>query len=152
MSALRQRAEEYLKMRQLACAGGERRPKTGPSPVDRARPGSKHHVITEAHGIPLAVSLTGGNRNDVTQLMPLIEAIPPVRCTPLSPRPAANSAAIAACAGSASRPTTRPPGATRSASMSRMPRGPHPRSITACPGRRPTRSSRSRLSAASSSA
>jgi len=36
-------------------------------------------VITEAHGIPLAVSLTGGNRNDVTQLMPLIRAIPPVR-------------------------------------------------------------------------
>ena len=54
-------------------------PKTGPSPVDRGRTGSKHHVITEAHGIPLAVSLTGGNRNDVTQLMPLIEAIPPVR-------------------------------------------------------------------------
>ena len=25
------------------------------------------------------MSLTGGNRNDVTQLMPLIEAIPPVR-------------------------------------------------------------------------
>ncbi|MEV0938176.1 IS5 family transposase [Streptomyces phaeochromogenes] len=54
-------------------------PKTGPSPVDRARTGSKHHLITEAHGIPLAVSLTGGNRNDVTQLMPLIEAVPPVR-------------------------------------------------------------------------
>jgi hypothetical protein len=46
----------------------------GPSPVDRARPGSKHHLITEAHGIPLAVSLTGGNRNDVTQLIPLIDA------------------------------------------------------------------------------
>ncbi|WP_228525495.1 MULTISPECIES: IS5 family transposase [Nocardiaceae] len=28
---------------------------------------------------PLAVSLTGGNRHDVTQLMPLVEAIPPVR-------------------------------------------------------------------------
>ena len=55
------------------------RPKTGPSPVGRARPGSKHHVITEAHGIPLAVSLTGGQRNDVTQLMPLIAAIPPAR-------------------------------------------------------------------------
>ncbi|MEU5095047.1 IS5 family transposase [Streptomyces sp. NPDC020996] len=54
-------------------------PKTGPSPVDRTRPGSKHHLITEAHGIPLAVSLTGGNRNDVTQLMPLIQAVPPVR-------------------------------------------------------------------------
>ena len=33
----------------------------------------------EAHGIPLAVSLTGGQRNDVTQLMPLVQAIPPVR-------------------------------------------------------------------------
>ncbi|MBX7551623.1 transposase [Streptomyces sp. tea 10] len=28
--------------------------KTGPSPVDRGRTGSEHHVITEAHGIPLA--------------------------------------------------------------------------------------------------
>jgi transposase len=54
-------------------------PKTGPSPVDRARTGSKHHVITEAHGIPLAAHLTGGNRNDVTQLIPLITAIPHVR-------------------------------------------------------------------------
>ena len=36
-------------------------------------------MITEGHGIPLAVSLTGGQRNDVTQLMPLIAAIPPVR-------------------------------------------------------------------------
>jgi hypothetical protein len=58
---------------------GEGRPKTGPSPVDRARPGSGHHVITEGNGIPLAVSLTGGNRSDITQLMPLIAAIPPVR-------------------------------------------------------------------------
>jgi Transposase DDE domain len=54
-------------------------PETGPSPVGRARPGSRHHVITEAHGIRLAVCLTGGNRNDVTQLMPLIRAIAPVR-------------------------------------------------------------------------
>jgi transposase len=53
--------------------------KTGPSPVDRGKPGSKHHIITEAHGIPLAVILTGGNRNDVTQLIPLIQAIPPIR-------------------------------------------------------------------------
>src|SRR5262250_629785 len=47
--------------------------------VDSAKPGSKHHLITEAHGIPLAVSLTGGQRNDITQLMLLIAAIPPVR-------------------------------------------------------------------------
>ncbi|NNN34413.1 IS5 family transposase [Streptomyces sp. S3(2020)] len=65
--------------RWLARQGPQRRPKTGPSPVDRARTGSKHHLITEGHGIPLAISLTGGNRNDVTQLIPLIQAVPPVR-------------------------------------------------------------------------
>ena len=52
---------------------------TGPSPVDRARKGSKHHLLVDASGIPLAWSLTGGNRNDVTQLLPLVERIPPVR-------------------------------------------------------------------------
>ncbi|MFD3720029.1 IS5 family transposase [Streptomyces sp. NPDC058674] len=52
---------------------------TGPSPVDRARPGSKHHLIVDRHGTPLVVSLTSGNRHDVTQLMPLIDAIPRIR-------------------------------------------------------------------------
>ncbi|WP_436845574.1 IS5 family transposase [Streptomyces shenzhenensis] len=60
------------------CAGGPQGPKSGPSPVDRAWPGSKHHVVTDAQGIPLAVSLTGGNRNDVIQLLPLLDKIPPV--------------------------------------------------------------------------
>ena len=53
--------------------------KTGPSPVDRARPGSKHHVMADGQGISLAVTLTGGNRNDVTELMTLINAVPTVR-------------------------------------------------------------------------
>src|SRR5438067_126753 len=65
--------------RQLAYACDAARPKSGPSPVDRARPGSKHHVIAEGGGIPMAFSLTGGNVNDITQLLPLVEAIPPVR-------------------------------------------------------------------------
>ncbi|WP_406407472.1 IS5 family transposase [Streptomyces sp. NBC_01643] len=52
---------------------------TGPSPVDRARPGSKHHLIVDRHGTPLVVSLTSGNRHDVTQLMPLLDAIPRIR-------------------------------------------------------------------------
>ncbi|MGW0891528.1 IS5 family transposase [Saccharopolyspora sp. NPDC002578] len=63
----------------LPRAGHARRPKTGPSPVDRARPGSKHHMISDARGTPLAVTLTGGNRNDVTQLIPLTDAVPGVR-------------------------------------------------------------------------
>ncbi|WP_449341991.1 IS5 family transposase [Streptomyces aurantiogriseus] len=52
-------------------AGAQKRPQPG-------RPGSKHHVITDGQGIPLAVSLTGGNRNDVTQLLPLLDKIPAV--------------------------------------------------------------------------
>jgi len=52
---------------------------TGPSPVDRGRSGSKHHLLVDATGIPLAFSVTGGTRNDVTQLIPLLDAVPPVR-------------------------------------------------------------------------
>jgi transposase len=52
---------------------------TGPSPVDRARTGTRHHAIVDPSGAPLAVSVTGGNRNDVTQLEPLIDGIGPVR-------------------------------------------------------------------------
>ena len=51
---------------------------TGPSPVDRGRPGSKHHLIVDAHGIPLLATLTAANRNDVTQLLPLVDGITPV--------------------------------------------------------------------------
>jgi transposase len=36
-------------------------------------------VITDAQGIPLATILTPANRHDVTQLVPLVEAIPPIR-------------------------------------------------------------------------
>lgn len=52
---------------------------TGPSPVDRGKAGSKHHRIVEAHGIPLAAITPGGNRNDVTPLIPLIQAVRPIR-------------------------------------------------------------------------
>jgi hypothetical protein len=55
-----------------------RAPIGGPGPVDRARPGSRRHLIGDGQGIPLAVSLTGGNRNDVTQLLPLFESIPSI--------------------------------------------------------------------------
>ena len=35
--------------------------------------------MVDATGIPLAWTLTGGNRNDITQLIPLLEAVPAVR-------------------------------------------------------------------------
>ncbi|MBM0201695.1 transposase [Micromonospora sp. STR1s_5] len=65
--------------RRLPHPGAQGWPRTGPSPVDRRKPGSKHHVITDAGGIPLAVSLTGSNRHDVTQFLPLVDKIPPVK-------------------------------------------------------------------------
>jgi transposase len=66
-----------------ALGGGE---KTGPNPTDRAKPGSKHHIITDGGGIPLATTLTGANAADVEQLEPLVDAIPPVRGKPGRPR------------------------------------------------------------------
>jgi transposase len=35
--------------------------------------------LVDASGIPLAWTVTGGNRHDVTQLLPLIDRVPPVR-------------------------------------------------------------------------
>jgi len=52
--------------------------KTGPNPTDRRKKGSKHHLVTDANGIPLSVKLTGANRHDVTQLLPLVDSIPPI--------------------------------------------------------------------------
>jgi len=59
-------------------AGGFGGAQVGPNPTDRRKNGSKHHIITDANGIPLATILTGANRNDVTQLLPLVDAIPPI--------------------------------------------------------------------------
>jgi transposase len=50
--------------------------KTGPNPTDRRKPGNKHHVVVDAHGIPLHFLLTSANTHDVTQLMPLVNGIP----------------------------------------------------------------------------
>jgi transposase len=66
--------------RRLQSRASEKRgAETGPSPVDRARNGSKHHLLVDATGIPLAWTLTGGNRHDITQLIPLVDRVPPVR-------------------------------------------------------------------------
>src|SRR3954464_4946976 len=61
-----------------SCAGEKGGSATGPSPVDRGRRGSKHHLLVDASGLPLAWTLTGGNRNDVTQLIPLVDPAPAV--------------------------------------------------------------------------
>jgi transposase len=55
--------------------GGE---DTGPSPTDRSKSGSKHHVLTDAHGIPLNVTVTAANVPDVTQVFQVLTTMTPV--------------------------------------------------------------------------
>ncbi|MFE4925414.1 IS5 family transposase [Streptomyces sp. NPDC056661] len=50
--------------------GGEH---TGPSPVDRGKPGSKMHVLSDANGLPLIVGLSAANVHDSLALKPIVE-------------------------------------------------------------------------------
>ncbi|WP_247597536.1 IS5 family transposase [Streptomyces sp. RKND-216] len=59
---------------------------TGPSPVDRRKTGSKHHLICDGNGTPLRVITTASNVNDVTQTLPLADGVPPVAGKPGRPR------------------------------------------------------------------
>ena len=52
-----------------AIGGGD----TGPNPTDRGKLGAKHHVLTDAPGIPLVVTATRANAADVTELLPLVD-------------------------------------------------------------------------------
>jgi len=52
---------------------------TGPNPTDRAKLGSKRHLICDGQGVPLAIQLTGANRNDSQQALSLVDAIPLVQ-------------------------------------------------------------------------
>jgi transposase len=52
---------------------------TGPSPVDRGKPGSKIHVLSDRAGLPLAVAVSAANTHDSLSLQPLIAAVPAVR-------------------------------------------------------------------------
>jgi transposase len=66
-----------------AVGGGEQ---TGPNPTDRRKLGSKHHLVTDAQGVPLQVELSAANTSDITKLIPLVVDIPPVRGKPGHPR------------------------------------------------------------------
>ena len=60
--------------------------KTGPNPTDRRKAGSKHHVLTDADGVPLVATLTAANRPDITQLLTLVDTMPPIGGRPGRPR------------------------------------------------------------------
>jgi transposase len=46
-------------------------------------------LVVDAGGVPLATILTAANRHDVTQLIPLIDAIPPIAGQPIAGQPGA---------------------------------------------------------------
>jgi transposase len=58
-----------------AFGGGE---DTGKSPVDRGKKGTKHTILVDSHGIPLAIRSAGANENDQTQIMPIVLDFPQV--------------------------------------------------------------------------
>jgi hypothetical protein len=55
--------------------GGE---DTGPNPTDRRKSGSKHHVLTDAQGVPLNATVTAANVNEVTQVLDVLVHKPAV--------------------------------------------------------------------------
>ncbi len=66
-----------------ARGGGE---EAGPSPVDRRKRGSKHHILVDGEGTPLAATVTAGNVPDVKEPEAVVDAVPPVRGKPGRPR------------------------------------------------------------------
>ncbi|WP_329460887.1 IS5 family transposase [Streptomyces sp. NBC_01431] len=48
---------------------------TGPSPVDRGKPGSKMHVLSDRSGLPLVVGISSGNTHDCQGLKPMIAGL-----------------------------------------------------------------------------
>jgi transposase len=50
----------------------------GANPVDRGKPGSKLHLVTDGHGLPLAVAVTAANVNDATMFEALLADVPAV--------------------------------------------------------------------------
>jgi transposase len=58
-----------------AFGGGEA---TGPSPVDRGKLGSKHTLLVNGEGTPLAIRTAGANASDHTQIIPVVMDFPRV--------------------------------------------------------------------------
>lgn len=51
---------------------------TGLNPVDRGRPGSKIHLLSDANGPPLVVGITAANTHDSAMFIPLpMRTMPP---------------------------------------------------------------------------
>jgi transposase len=66
-----------------AFGGGEQ---TGPSPVDRGKPGVKYTLLVSRSGVPLAIRAAGANASDHTQIIPIVLDFPRVGGKPGRPK------------------------------------------------------------------
>src|SRR6266849_2059276 len=74
---------EHRRLIRSCKKGGE---ETGPNPTDRGRPGSKHHLIVDREGVPLAVALTAANVHDSKRFATMFDAVPSIRSWRGAPR------------------------------------------------------------------
>jgi putative transposase len=49
--------------------------KTGPNPTDRGKGGVKRSLLTEGHGVPIAVVIEGANRHDMKLVRSTIDSV-----------------------------------------------------------------------------
>jgi len=54
-------------------------PKTGANPTDKAKKGTKRHLVSDRRGVPLAVMLTAANVHDSMVFKELIDAVEPIK-------------------------------------------------------------------------
>lgn len=66
-----------------AFGGGEQ---TGKSPVDRRNVGTKHTLLVDRRGVPLAIRTAGANASDHTQIIPIVMDFPRVGGKPGQPK------------------------------------------------------------------
>ena len=66
-----------------AFGGGDR---SGPSPVDRRKPGTKYTVLVDARGTPLAMQTAAANVSDHRQILSTVVRYPLIGGTPGRPR------------------------------------------------------------------
>ena len=65
-----------------AVGGGD---DTGPNPTDRRKPGTKQHLVVDRNGVPLEIRVTGANRHDVQEVIPLVLNLPAIGGKPGHP-------------------------------------------------------------------
>jgi len=51
---------------------------TGPTPIDRGKPGTKHPLLVDRNGLPLGVTISGATVHDSRMLEATLDAVSPI--------------------------------------------------------------------------